>query len=110
MDEENVREKEAAEVVTELHGFWPEWYGRVGAEFLYLRIRWGDVQIGRGATEELAIENTADGQPFRYCGPSTTKVPAGAETRAPHGEVRICAPEDKFSVVQPMPSAPPSQS
>ena len=40
-------------------GGWPQWYGELdGGELVYVRIRYGDVFIGTGDTEESAMDNS----------------------------------------------------
>ena len=41
-------------IVTMLGGHWPQWYGQLGMEFVYIRIRYGECYIGVGRDHNQA--------------------------------------------------------
>ena len=43
--------------VTLLKGSWPQWYGNYGMQFVYVRIRHGECQIGVGNSHSEAESN-----------------------------------------------------
>jgi hypothetical protein len=45
--------------VVELDGAWPEWFGKIGMRFIYIRIRHGDCTIGVGSSHNEAFERAS---------------------------------------------------
>lgn len=44
-------------IVTMLNGHWPQWYGTLGMQFIYIYIRHGNCQIGVGGSHKAAENN-----------------------------------------------------
>lgn len=44
--------------VTLLGGHWPQWYGNLGMQFIYVRIRYGDCSIGVGGSHQDAMNKS----------------------------------------------------
>jgi hypothetical protein len=42
--------------VTLLKGSWPQWFGNLGMQFVYIRIRYGQCSIGEGRSHPEAMD------------------------------------------------------